>query len=211
MTRRRLTPDERRRQLLAVGAELFAAQPYEAVLMDEVATRAGVSRALLYKHFPTKRDLFAAVYRHAADGLLDAVALDPDVALLDQMIAGLDAHLDYFEANSNAVLAANRTLAGDPTIQAVIEGELGALRHRAIAASGLTGRRRAVFAAVLAGWLVFVRVLVVDWLADRALRRADVRAISVGALRGALGDLLPMVERPPRRKSGNVRRPPANN
>lgn len=34
--------------------------------MDEVAQRAGVSRGLLYRHFPTKHDLFAAVYRRAA-------------------------------------------------------------------------------------------------------------------------------------------------
>src|ERR1044072_5192048 len=107
VTRRRLSPEDRRRQLVDVGAELFAARSYEEVLMEEVAERAGVSRALLYKHFPAKRDLFAAVYREAAQGLLDATELDPDAAFTEQVVAGLDTHFDYFAANRSAVLAAN--------------------------------------------------------------------------------------------------------
>jgi AcrR family transcriptional regulator len=194
VTRRRLTPDERRRQLVEVGADLFASRPYESVLMEEVAERAGVSRALLYKHFASKRDLFAAVYREAADGLLDATELDPDVPFADQVVAGLDTHLDYFAANSSAVLAANRTLSGDPTIQAIITGELAVLRQRMIDVSGLAGSDRDVLAAVLTAWLVFVRVLVLDWLAGAPLDRPRLRDICVGALTGALGDLGPRIE-----------------
>jgi hypothetical protein len=44
-----------------------------------------------------------------------------------------------------------------------------------------------VLASVLTAWLVFVRALVVDWLADRTVARNELRAISVGALMGALG------------------------
>jgi AcrR family transcriptional regulator len=189
-----MTPEERHRQLLAVGAELFASRSYEAVQMDEVATRAGVSRALLYKHFPNKRDLLAAVYRQAADGLLDATELDPDVPFADQLLAGLDSHFDYFAANSNAVLAANRTLAGDPTIQAIINDEFAVLRQRMLDVSGLDGHDRDVLAAVLTGWLVFVRVLVVDWLTNDTFSRTELRNTCVGALLGALGDLAPRIE-----------------
>lgn len=198
--RRRLPPQERRRQLVAVGAALFASLPYETVLMEEVAERAGVSRALLYKHFPNKRDLFAAVYQEAAESLLDATELDPDAPFTEQVLAGLDTHIGYFEANSSAVLAANRTLAGDPTIQAIISGELGVLRQRMIDVSGLDAPDRDVLASVLTAWLVFVRVLVVDWLSlaeagTPALGRTQLTGICMDALMGALGDLVPRIER----------------
>ncbi len=188
--RRRLTPEQRHRELLDAAAELFASRPYETVLMEEVAAHAGISRALLYKHFPNKRDLFAGVYRLASDGLLAASVLQPGVPFMDQLAAGLDVHLDYFAANRSAGLAANRVLAGDPVIQAIVLGELAELRQCMIDVSGLTGRERTVLATVLTSWLVFVRVLVVDWLAEEAVTRAEVREISLGAARGALGDLL---------------------
>ena len=57
MTRRRLEPQQRREQLLDTAAAMFAETPYEDVYVEDIATRAGVSRALLYHHFPSKRDL----------------------------------------------------------------------------------------------------------------------------------------------------------
>ncbi|MEU2040942.1 TetR/AcrR family transcriptional regulator [Nocardia niwae] len=186
MTRRRLPPDERRRVLLDAGAKLFADQPYDAVLMEDVAAEAGVSRALLYRHFPSKRDLFAAIYQLDSEQLLVATTFDAEAPLADQLAAGLDTHFDYFEANANSVLAANRVLAADPTIQAIIAGELGELRERVLDALRLEGPPRATVSAILMSWLTFVRVLTVDWLEHGAPTRAQMREISLGALLGAL-------------------------
>jgi AcrR family transcriptional regulator len=200
--RRRLDPAERRGQLLDIGARLFADRPYDEVRMEHVAERAGVSRALLYKYFPAKRDLFAAVYRQAADQLLARTRLDPALPVLDQVSAGLDAHIDYFVANRNTVLAANRTLAGDPVIQAVITDELAALRERIVDAAGLTDHARALASAALAGWLVSVRVLCTEWLSSKAFSRAELREVCLGALTGALAvvtDLDPPAQRRPAR------------
>ncbi|MBF6464172.1 TetR/AcrR family transcriptional regulator [Nocardia beijingensis] len=186
MTRRRLSPDERRRVLVDAGAKLFADRPYDAVLMEDVAAEAGVSRALLYRHFPGKRDLFAAVYQLASEQLLVATTFDAEAPLADQLAAGLDTHFDYFEANANSVLAANRVLAADPTIQAIIAGELGELRERVLDALRLAGPPRATVSAILTSWLTFVRVLTVDWLEHGTPTRAQMREISLGALLGAL-------------------------
>jgi AcrR family transcriptional regulator len=187
----RLTPAGRRAQLLAVGARAFAEQPFEQVRMDELAERAGVSRALLYQHFASKRELFAEVYRSAADGLLERSVIDPGLPLAEQVLAGLDAHLDYFAANRNAVIAANRDLAGDPTIQAIISDELAELRRRLLDGAGLTGPTRATVSSLVAAWLVFVRIACVDWLADGTCTRDELRDACAGALFGALG---PFVE-----------------
>ncbi|MFE7465049.1 TetR/AcrR family transcriptional regulator [Streptomyces sp. NPDC057499] len=189
--RQRLSPADRRAQLLGVGARLFATRPYDEVLMEEVAVAAGVSRALLYRHFPSKHALFAAVYQQAADQLLTETRLDPADSLVDQLIQGMEVHLDYFVANRHAVLAANRVLAGDPVIHTIMANELDALRTRLLAVLPLAdeGAREAV-SGVLRSWLFFVQVLCVDWLAHETCTRAQLRDVCIGAVLGALRPLL---------------------
>ncbi|MFC8508896.1 TetR/AcrR family transcriptional regulator [Streptomyces sp. NPDC057411] len=202
-TRKRLTPADRRAQLLAVGARLFAAQPYDDVLMEQVAEQAGVSRALLYRHFPSKHALFAAVYQQAADRLLAETRLDPDRSLEEQLAQGMDVHLDYFLANRNAVLAANRFLAGDPVIQTIMTNELDALRARLLAVLPLADDdARDAVSGVLKSWLVFVQVLCVDWLTHETCTRTQLRDICVGAALGALRPLLPEDTAPTARRPG---------
>ncbi|MFF1874979.1 TetR/AcrR family transcriptional regulator [Streptomyces sp. CB03911] len=195
--RRRLSPAERRAQLLSVGARLFAEHPYEDVLMEDVARQAGVSRALLYRHFPSKQALFAAVYQEAADRLLAETRLDPADSLTDQLVQGMDVHLDYFIANRHAVIAANRVLAGDPVVQTIMTGELDALRARLLAVLPLADDpARDAVSAVLRSWLVFVQVLVVDWLGEETCTRTQLRDVCVGAVLGALRPLLPGAAEP---------------
>ncbi|MFI1330709.1 TetR/AcrR family transcriptional regulator [Streptomyces sp. NPDC020845] len=189
--RQRLTPADRRAQLLAVGARLFAAHPYADVLMEEVAEQAGVSRALLYRHFPSKHALFAAVYQQAADQLLAETRLDPADSLVEQLIQGMEVHLDYFVANRNAVLAANRVLAGDPVIQTIMTNELDALRARLLAVLPLADESaREAVSGVLKSWLVFVQILCVDWLTHETCTRTQLRDVCIGAVLGALRPLL---------------------
>ncbi|MEV4561708.1 TetR/AcrR family transcriptional regulator [Kitasatospora sp. NPDC049285] len=189
--RQRLSPDERRAQLLAVAAQLFAAHPYDDVLMEHVAEHAGVSRALLYRHFPSKHDLFAALYRQAAEQLLARTRFDPADTLVEQLVEGLDAHIEYFAENRNTVLAANRVLAGDRVIQTIIADELDALRERLLGVlpHADDSTRRAV-SGVLKSWLVFVQVLCVDWLTEQTCTRTELRNVGIGAVLGAIRPLL---------------------
>ncbi|MFF2203556.1 TetR/AcrR family transcriptional regulator [Streptomyces sp. NPDC058145] len=190
-SRQRLTPIARRTQLLAVGARLFAAHPYADVLMEQVAEEAGVSRALLYRHFPSKHALFAAIYQQAADQLLAETRFDPADSLVDQLTQGMDVHLDYFVANRNAVLTANRVLAGDPVIQTIMTNELDALRARLLAVLPLADETaREAVSGVLKSWLVFVQVLCVDWLTHETCTRTQLRDVCIGAVLGALRPLL---------------------
>lgn len=185
-TRRRLAPDERRRELVEVGTALFAERPYDDVAMEEVAQRAGVSRALLYRYFASKRELFAAVYEHAAARLLEDTRLERGTPLAAQVAAGLDVHIDYFVANRNTVLAANRVLAGDPAIQAIIAGEMAELRRRLLDTAVPDGVPREMFAAIVMSWLVFVRTISVEWLLTMSTPRRELRDVCLGALLGAL-------------------------
>ncbi|MFF0296765.1 TetR/AcrR family transcriptional regulator [Kitasatospora sp. NPDC004614] len=189
--RQRLSPADRRAQLLAVAAQFFAAHTYDEVLMEDVAERAGVSRALLYRHFPSKRDLFAALYRQVAEQLLAKTRFDPADSLVEQLAEGLDAHIEYFAENRNTVLAANRVLAGDRLVQTIIADELDALRERLLSVLPPAGdRTREAVSGVLKSWLVFVQVLCVDWLIEPHCTRAELRDICIGAVLGAIRPLL---------------------
>ena len=63
----RLPRSARRKQLLAAAQEVFVAQGYHAAAMDDIAERAGVSKPVLYQHFPGKLELYLALLDTHAD------------------------------------------------------------------------------------------------------------------------------------------------
>src|SRR6266576_2408161 len=69
----RLPKPARRRQLLGAAREVFVAQGYHAAAMDEIAERAGVSKPVLYQHFPGKLDLYLALLETHASELVSAI------------------------------------------------------------------------------------------------------------------------------------------
>jgi AcrR family transcriptional regulator len=71
--RTRLPRSARRAQLLAAAQEVFVASGYHAAAMDDIAERAGVSKPVLYQHFPGKLELYLALLDQAAEGLVHAV------------------------------------------------------------------------------------------------------------------------------------------
>jgi AcrR family transcriptional regulator len=64
----------RRRQLLDAALEVFVAHGYHAAAMDEIADRAGVSKPVLYQHFPGKQELYLALLDESVERLIGAVA-----------------------------------------------------------------------------------------------------------------------------------------
>ena len=57
----RLSRSARRAQLLVAARDVFVAQGYHAAAMDDIAERAGVSKPVLYQHFPGKLELYLAL------------------------------------------------------------------------------------------------------------------------------------------------------
>ena len=69
----RLPPDERRRQLLDVACVEFAERGFHATSMDDIAEAAGVTKPVLYQHFPSKRALFVELLDDVGGRLLDVL------------------------------------------------------------------------------------------------------------------------------------------
>src|SRR6478752_7118029 len=70
----RLPRGARRKQLLAAAQDVFVAQGFHAAAMDDIADRAGVSKPVLYQHFPGKRELYLALLELHVDELTVRVA-----------------------------------------------------------------------------------------------------------------------------------------
>lgn len=76
--RRRLTKGQRRKQLLARASAIFSEGGYHNVSMDDIADRAGISKALLYQHFDSKDDLYLAVLRRHQAQLREVIGASSD-------------------------------------------------------------------------------------------------------------------------------------
>jgi AcrR family transcriptional regulator len=122
--RRRLSPQDRRAELLALGAEVFGKRPYDEVRIDEIAERAGVSRALMYHYFPDKRAFFAAVVKDEAVRLYEATnhLPAPGVTFFEELRNGVLAYMAYQGQNPESAWAAYVGLGrSDPVLLGIDE------------------------------------------------------------------------------------------
>jgi AcrR family transcriptional regulator len=78
----RLSRSARRAQLLAAARDVFVGQGYHAAAMDDIAEAAGVSKPVLYQHFPSKLALYLALLDASATEMVqlvrDAISASPD-------------------------------------------------------------------------------------------------------------------------------------
>src|SRR6266542_3806720 len=94
---RRLRRAERREQILTAATQAFARSGFAATSLDDIATAAGVSRAILYRHFDSKTDLYRAVLDRACTRLADAVGTsDFTAASIDALVGAAAADPDGF-------------------------------------------------------------------------------------------------------------------
>ena len=154
----RLPRQLRRATLVDAARAVFVEVGYHAAAMDEIAERAGVSKPVLYQHFPSKLDLYLALLDQALDalqGTIDAavVSTSDNKARVHQTIAGYFAFVDdpdgwarlVFESDlanvpqvSERIAEVNRRIAG--RIARVIADDTGLSSQQALVlGSGLAG------------------------------------------------------------------------
>lgn len=104
-TRSRLSPAERRRQLLGIGLQMLVDKPIQDLSLDAVAAQAGISRGLLFHYFPTKTDYYdavvAAALRRVARNIAPDEGASPQEALrqiVERIYAQIDRRRDFYLA-----------------------------------------------------------------------------------------------------------------
>ncbi|MEU6015927.1 TetR/AcrR family transcriptional regulator [Streptomyces sp. NPDC047515] len=161
----RLSPDDRRAQLVAIGLDMLADRSLDELSTDEVARRAGISRGLLFHYFDSKRDFYRAVVRQECDGF--AAATEPDSSLepvpwLRSFITGFVA---YVLEHRKVYLALVRGAAGSqPVVEDIVERTRGVLARRVEEAQrrlGMPDSPRLPIAA--RAWMAFAEEAVTNW------------------------------------------------
>jgi AcrR family transcriptional regulator len=181
----RLPVDERRKQLLEAGAELFARYSYDELSMAKIAREVGISKPLLYHYFPSKQAYFSATLEQAAAELAEAVQPDPDLSPVEQLAGSLDAYLRWVERNKAAYSKLITSVGSVPEVRDLVERVRDETAGRILAGISPGGAAPPLRAAVR-GWLWFMDGVVLDWIHNRDMDRERVHGLLLGALLGAV-------------------------
>ena len=185
-TRARLSPEERRSQLLDLGVRLLATRSLDELSIDLLAEEAGISRGLLYHYFGNKHAFHEAVVRRAADELIAQTAPPAGGDPLTRLLASVTAYVDYVLANYEGYVSLIKGAAGgNETLRRIYEEARSALSERIFTEDAQaeliddTPRNR----LVVRGWAAMTEELVVTWGKDPAgVTRQQLIEIIAGAL-----------------------------
>jgi AcrR family transcriptional regulator len=180
----RLENDERRRRLLELGARLFTEHAYDEISMSQIARAAGISKALLYHYFPSKRDYFIATLAGGAEELRRRVEPEPGLPPAQALAASVEAYLAWIEENAEAYEKLFPSAAAVPEVRELVEGVRTATADRILDGIGAAGNPRARIA--VRGWLWFMDGACLDWIAHRDIERSELHGLLLGTLAGAL-------------------------
>jgi AcrR family transcriptional regulator len=180
----RLENDERRRRLLELGARLFTEHAYDEISMSQIARAAGISKALLYHYFPSKRDYFIATLAGGAEELRRRVEPDPSLPPAAALAASVEAYLAWVDENAEAYRKLFPSAAAVPEVRELVEGVRTATADRILEGLGAADNPRARTA--VRGWLWFMDGACLDWIAHRDLERSELHGLLLATLAGAL-------------------------
>jgi AcrR family transcriptional regulator len=178
--------------LVTAAHDLFVERDYDKVSTDEILGRSGVSRGAMYHHFPTKLDLFRAVFEASEQRALGLVATeianaaDPFAALL----LGAKAYLRLAETNQDLRrigLTQSRAVLGwsgwREAASSLGIGVVQALVSSAIDAGQMSPRDAETTAQVLLGALIEAAMLIVV-AEDPMIARERSEAVIVELIEG---------------------------
>ncbi|MEA2277584.1 MAG: hypothetical protein QOC78_2544 [Solirubrobacteraceae bacterium] len=180
----RLENDERRRRLLELGGDLFTRHAYDEISMAEIAREAGISKALLYHYFPSKRDYFVATLAEGAQELRAAIEPAPGLEPAQALAQAVATYVGWVDANAAAYEKLLRSAGAVPEVRELVEEVRAATAGRILAGLGAAGDPRA--RTVVRGWLWFADGACLDWIAHRDLDTDELSELLLGALAGAL-------------------------
>jgi AcrR family transcriptional regulator len=174
VSRTRLEPDARRRQIVEAARTLYAERAYDDVSLAELARAAGVTRGLLHHYFGSKREIFLAVMRDST--LMPETEL-PDLlhlTLSERVRVTMDWILDAAQTYGQAWVAASGAaeLHGESDLQVVVDEADDRAARLVLDAVGLPDSP--VLRARLRASAAYVKALCREWLQRGTLTRDDV-------------------------------------
>lgn len=192
--RTRLSPEQRRSQLLDLGVRLLATRSVDELSIDLLAEEAGISRGLLYHYFGNKHQFHEAVVRRAADDLVSQTAPPVEGDPVHRLLVSVTAYVDYVDANYEGYLSLVRGAAsGNETMREIYEDARRALTDRIFEEdpNGNLVPDTPAARLLARGWAAMVEELVLRWkVQPDGVTRDELLALIAGSL-PALAQLLP--------------------
>jgi len=165
--RRRLSADDRRRQLIAIGLTKLIEKPIQDLSMDEIATEAGISRGLLFHYFPTKADFYVECMAAAGRRIVRTTKPDENdpgdvqvATTVRLMLERIDRRREFYVSLIQPSV--------DPRLADVHGSVRAALTDRVVAALDVPKKDRAVVQA----WWAYVEDRALEWSASAPAERA---------------------------------------
>ena len=184
--RSRLSPDDRRQQLLDLGVRLLATRSIDELSIDLLAEEAGISRGLLYHYFGNKHAFHEAVVRRAADDLIARTAPPADGDPLERLTVSVGAYLTYVEHNHEGYLSLVKGAAsGNETMRAIYDEARFALTDRIFreGAEAAMIPDTPATRLVARGWVAMCEQLALSWVEEPGeVTRDELLAIMTGSL-----------------------------
>ncbi|WP_067535967.1 TetR/AcrR family transcriptional regulator [Nocardia crassostreae] len=181
----RLSPGERRSQLITLGARMLRERALEDISVGEIAEQAGISRGLLFHYFPTKQDFHLAIVQHANAQLLERTSPNRDLPLPDMLRDAIERYIAYVSENRTSYLALLRGPASaSPDLAAMVDAHRQAQVDRILTESPIpvedADRPRLTLA--VRGWIAFVEETTLTWLRAEPITRAELIDMLVDSL-----------------------------
>ena len=165
--RTRLSIDERRRQLLTLGRDLFTSRAYDDISIDDIAAAATISKGLLYHYFPSKRDFYVETLRATVEEVRAAIEPDLSLPLQARLHASVSAFIDMIERHPGLYVAVLRGGIGSDTAVTELVDDL---RHAVVSlvfdSIGLADPLP-LWRTTLRGWVSFIEEVCLDWVEHR--------------------------------------------
>ena len=190
--RRRLEPDARREQILAVAVRLFGERGYADVSTTDVARGAGVARGLVNHYFGTKKDLYLAVIRVMLTVPGVAIERLPAGDLPTRVDAIVGWFLDVVSRHSRSWLAAVTAggMSGDADVDRVIAEAVDTAADGVLTAVGLD-RHDPARHAMARAYVGLAVSTAREWLERGVLSRAQVHRLLAATLLTLVEDVFP--------------------
>ncbi|MEU2041347.1 TetR/AcrR family transcriptional regulator [Nocardia niwae] len=183
--RTRLSPGERREQLITLGAKMLGERSIEDISVSEIAAQAGISRGLLFHYFPTKQDFQLAIVRHANAELLERVAPDRSLGLFEMLRDSIERYIEYVTENRTSYLTLLRgPTSVSPELAPLVDQTRDAIIGIILAETPvpLAEADHPRLMLAMRGWIAFVEESTLTWLRSEPISRDELLDLLVESL-----------------------------
>ncbi len=188
-----MSPEERRQQLIALGVESLADRPLEAITIEDLAARAGVSPGLVHYYFGSRQGLRSELVRTARDAMLHATAPRPELPPLERLRDTLDRFVEFVREHDGTFYSLVRGAAsGDEQVRTTVQHARDVLAgHLREVVRELGVDKTPLLDVALRSWISFAEQALAEAATDPDVEPADLAAFLERSALGVVAALDP--------------------